>query len=73
MDGREGGREGAGSMRVEHVLRECSYECNMMSSPFYRASPVRPLSLGPSVMRKRGVSNAEAAAAKEEEAAAARR
>ena len=35
MDIREGGRQGAGSMRVEHVLRECSYECNMMSSPFY--------------------------------------
>ena len=35
MDIREAGRQGAGSMRVEHVLRECSYECNMMSSPFY--------------------------------------
>lgn len=25
-------------MGVEHVLRECTYECNMMSSPFYHAS-----------------------------------
>ena len=40
MDIREAGRQGAGSMRVEHVLRECSYECNMMSSPFY-VSPAR--------------------------------
>ena len=43
MDGWKGGRKGgteAGSMRVEHVLRECSYECNMMSSPFY-LSPAR--------------------------------
>ena len=32
----------ARSMRVEHVLRECSYECNMMSSPFY-LSPSRSL------------------------------
>ena len=37
MEGREGGTE-AGSMRVEHVLRECSYECSMMSSPFYPPS-----------------------------------
>ena len=36
-------------MRVEHVLRECSYECNMMSSPFY-LSPARY-----AVVRKRGV------------------
>ena len=35
-------------MGVEHVLRECTYECNMMSSPFYHASSL-PLSLGPSV------------------------
>ena len=39
MDVREGGSE-AGSMRVEHVLRGCSYECNMMSSPFF-ISPAR--------------------------------
>ena len=50
MEGRE-----EGSMGVEHVLRECTYECNMMSSPFYHAS-LRP----PSLVWKRGVCKAEA-------------
>ena len=38
-------------MRVEHVLRECSYECNMMSSPFFISLPLAMYA----VVRRRGV------------------